>query len=185
MIVELQPLGSKLMALLRIKLGGRLARLRIFLPRDVPLEIDGSLNRCFAVMELGGLSLSTTRFDVKEGALKVSFAEPLTTPMEKLSIFVDRGSLSVVGLGNANPRKSRFVQHLGAVDLDLRGAWYRDAEVRLVGGAAGGSLWLPDNVTVRGIDEHRGIHTVGDPEVPLPTLDVSISETMGRFVVLD
>jgi hypothetical protein len=185
MTVELRPLGSKLMALLRVKVGGRPAMLRIGLPRDVPLEIDGRLVRSFAAMELGGLSLASTELKVDDGGVKVSFAEPLPAPMELLSIQGNRGSQSVVGLGNASPRKTVFFQHVGAVDLDLRGAWSRDAEIRVIGGVAGGSLWLPDNVTVRGLGERYAIRVAEDSELSLPTLRLSVSENMGRFVVMD
>lgn len=58
--VQLRPTGSELMALLRAKLGGRPAMLRIALPRDVRLEIGGRLVRTFAAMELGGLSVAAT-----------------------------------------------------------------------------------------------------------------------------
>ena len=183
--VELRPLGSKLMALLRAKVGGRLAMLRIALPRDVPLEIEGSVDRGLAVMELGGLYLTSTRLEVEDGSVKLSFAEPLPTPMDKLRIIGNRGSLSVAGLGNASPRESVLLQHIGAVDLDLRGAWSRDAKVRVIAGAAGGSLWLPDNVNVTGLDERRGIRVEEDRELPQPTLDLSITEHMGRFVVME
>ena len=159
--------------------------LRIALPRDVPLEVEGRLVRSFGALEFGGLTIRSADLNVKEGGLKVSFLEPLPKPMESLRILGDRGSMSIVGLGNASPRKTRLVQHIGAVDLDLRGNWTRDAEVTLIGGFAGGSLWLPSNVRVRGIDEHRGIRLEQDPEVPLPTLDLSISENMGRFIVMN
>ena len=71
------------------------------------------------------------------------------------------------------------------MDLDLRGEWSRDAEVRLIGGAAGGSLWLPSDVTIRGLDENRGVLLEETPELSRPTLELSISETVGRFIVMD
>ncbi len=185
MSVTLRPAGSTLMALLRVKVGGRPAKLRVALPRDVPLEIEGRLDRAFATMELGGLTLRSTKLKVRDGAVKVSFIEPLVAPMERLAISGNRGSLSVVGLGNASPRETWLLQHLGAVDLDLRGEWSRDAKVRLIGGAAGGSLWLPSDVTIRGLDENRGVLLEETPELSRPTLELSISETVGRFIVMD
>lgn len=183
--VQLRPTGSELMALLRAKLGGRPAMLRIALPRGVRLEIGGRLVRTFAAMELGGLSVAATDLDVEQGGIKLSFLEPLAEPMESLRIIGDKGSLSVVGLGNASPREVVLQQHLGTVDLDLRGAWSRDANVRLIGGAAGGSLWLPQDVRITGIDGLRGYRSDVDPELPGPTLNLSITEKMGRFVVIE
>lgn len=183
--VELRPLGSQLMALLRAKLGGQPAMLRVGLPRDVALTVDGHVVRSFALMELGGLHLTSANLEVEEGGVKLSFVEPLPEPMERLSIRGSRGSLSVAGLGNASPRTTRLQQHIGAVDVDLRGAWVRDGRVSVTGGVAGGSLWLPDNVRVVGL-EGRIDRSGGEAsELPRPTLELSVSEHIGRFVVMD
>jgi hypothetical protein len=183
--VELRPTGSKMIALLRSKLGGRPPMLRIGLPPGVGLEIVGRLERTFAAMELGGLPVQAIDLDVEEGGVKVSFGEPLTAPMEEMRIIVNRGALSIAGLGNASPRETVFLQHLGAVDLDLRGAWVRDADLRLISAAAGGSVWLPDNVRVVGIDDNRGLRLLDEPELERPTLNVSLEEKVGRVVVMD
>jgi hypothetical protein len=159
--------------------------LHVELPRDLPLSIEGSLERSFAAMELGGLSLVSARLQVADGGIKVSFIEPLPAPMERLSIAGNRGSLSVVGLGNASPREARLLQHIGAMDLDLRGEWRADAEVRVIGGVAGGSLWLPDNVRILGLEDRDGLALGDDSETSLPTLELSISEHMGRVIVMD
>lgn len=183
--VSLRPIGSKLMALMRAKLGGRPAKLRVSVPRDVALEIDGELIRSFAAIELGGMAVSRTRFDVKEGGVKVSFSEPLVRPMERFSITGDMGSISVSGLGNASPRETRLVQHLGALDIDLRGAWANDASVRILGAAAGGSLWLPDNASVVGLDTRHGVRLEETGELARPRLDLEVTEHAGRLVVMD
>ena len=183
--IELHPRGSTLMALLRAKVGGRPAMLRIAVPRDVPLEIEGGLDQSYVVMELGGLSLASTSLEVEDGGIKLSFAEPLPAPMETLRIIGNRGSLSIVGLGNASPRESVLYQHLGAVDLDLRGAWARDAQVRVIGGAAGGSLWLPDNVNITGLDDRGGFRVEQDPELPRSTVQLSVTEHLGRFIIME
>jgi hypothetical protein len=101
-------------------------------PRDVPVEIEGKMDRGFAAMELGGLAVSSARLDVSDGAVKVAFSEPLPEPMD-----------------------------------------------------AGGSVWLPDHVNVMGIDGRRGLVIAEDPELPVPTLDLTLEEHVGRFVVID
>ena len=183
--VVLQPLGSNALALLRVKLGGRPPILHISLPRDVPLELEGRLARSFAAMELGGLLLGSTELDVRDGAVKVSFVEPLAAPMDTLSIRGSKGSLSVAGLGNASPRIARFEQRVGAVDLDLRGAWVRDADIVVEGSVAGGSVWLPSNGAIEGLDARQGFVLDSSRELARPTLSISISERLGRFVVME
>ncbi len=183
--VALQPLGSNALALLRVKLGGRPPILHIGLPREVPLELQGRLARSFAAMELGGLSLGSAELDVRDGGVKVSFVEPLAAPMDTLSIHGYKGSLSVAGLGNASPRSARFEQRVGAVDLDLRGAWVRDADIVVEGRVAGGSVWLPSDVAIEGLDARQGFVLNSPPELSRPTLSISISERLGRFVVME
>lgn len=183
--VDLRPRGSNLMALLRLKLGGDPPRLRIEVPRDVRLDIDGRLQRSYAALELGGLSLVSSRLEVEDGGVKLSFVRPLVEPMERLTLSGRRSSISVTGVGNASPRQTRVLQHIGAVDLDLRGSWKGDASVWVLGGAAGGTLWLPDNVRVVGVDDPRIVRSRGNPEVALPTVQLTIDEHLGRFVVME
>ncbi len=182
--VVLQPLGSNALALLRVKLGGRPPILHIGLPRDVPLELEGRIARSFAAMELGGLSLGSAELDVREGGVKVSFVEPLAASMDTLSIRGSKGWLSVAGLGNASPRIARFEQRVGAVDLDLRGAWVRDADIVVEGSVAGGSVWLPSDVAIEGLETREGFVLDSSQELARPTLSISISERLGRFVVM-
>jgi len=39
---------------------------------------------------------------------------------------------------------------------------------------------LPDNARIVGLDDNRGIRADPDPELPQPTLNLSISEHRGR-----
>jgi hypothetical protein len=184
--VGMHPIGSASMALLRLKLGGPESRLRISLPRGMRLQLDGRILRCFVAMELGGLGLDTAKLDIEEGAVILSFDEPLTGPMESLVVQGKKGSLAIRNIGNASPREARLEQRFGAVDLDLRGAWANDSHVTVNGNFAGGSLWLSRNVTIEGLQQgQRGFESSADPELPRPTLTLSVSLGVGRFVIVD
>ena len=83
--------------------------------------------------------------------------------------------LEVPGLGNASPRSALFDQSFGPMDLDFRGAWARDASIRIQGRISGGTVWLPDNVTIEGIDRGRAPAPWSQPEIPFPTLRLDVS----------
>lgn len=184
--VRFVPAQSRAMALLRVKLGASLPRLRLTLPKDVALILEGTVDGGFAAMELGGLRIESTELHVSGGAASISFGEPLARPMDRFTLIGDKGSLEVTGLGNASPREALLEQRFGELDLDLRGAWLRDANIRIDAKLAGGSLWLPDDVVVEGIDprEMLPLAPVAE-ELPSPRLRLSITERGGRMVIVN
>jgi hypothetical protein len=182
--VEFAPNGWRNLALLRVKLGAAPPELRLLLPRDVPLVLEGLIDRSHAAVELEGLHLRAVDLEVEGGALDVSVWEPLPVPMERLVLRGHTGMVKVARVGNASPGHVEIAQHMGAIDLDLRGAWLRDADVRIEGHVAGGSIRLPRNVTIEGLDVvPRGPGR--DAEVPSPTLRLSLSSRVGDMVVIE
>jgi hypothetical protein len=183
-LIRFAPRGSSMMALLRMKLGGELPKLRLTLPRDVRLVLDGGLRGGIGALELGSLSVESTELRVDGGAVNLSFAEPLAEPMESLTLIGDKGSIEVTGLGNASPRSTRIQQHLGEIDLDLRGGWTRDADLRIGAYFAGGSVWLPEGVTIQGLEDR--FETATEPsELPRPVLHFKLERHGGRLVVVE
>ena len=57
--------------------------------------------------------------------------------------------------------------------------------MRLIGGGAGGSVWLPDDINVTGLGDRRGLVVTDEGELPVPTVTLSLEEHVGRFVVID
>lgn len=182
--IDFRPIGSSAIAILAVKLGGRPPTLRIAIPRGVPVELDGRVRGAFAALELGGLRVNDIDLDVESGAVALSFVEPLAAPMKSLQIFGDRGSVEVTGLGNASPQSVQLGQHLGELDIDLRGAWVRDSDIRLDVWAAGGTVWLPRNVVVEGLPG-RAPKEMSEEEIPAPRLRMDVGEHLGRLVIVD
>ena len=175
--LKFEPVGSKTMSLLRMKLGGLPSRLRISLPRDVHIQLEGEIRRGYGTFELGGMSVENLKLRVDGGAAAISVVEPTNLPMESFYMYGDKGSLRVSGLGNADPRIVEIEQHFGELDLDLRGAWRRDVNVHARVYFGAGRLWLPDNVNVNGADPAT--------EVPLPIMNLEIVEKNGRLLLID
>jgi len=184
--VRFGPAHSSLMALFRVKLGAEPPTVRLTLPPDVLLQVTGEVDGSFAALELGGLWLDEVDLEVDGGAIAVSLLEPLRAPMSSISLVGDKGSVKVVGLGNASPAEAFFEQHLGEIDLDLRGAWVRDAVIDVRAYLAGGSVWLPSDLPVEGLEGR--LFRPGSPtadEVPKPRLRMSVTEHGGRVVFVD
>jgi hypothetical protein len=180
------PIGSKTMALFRMKLGSAPPKLRLAPPRDVRLVLDGLVDRSFAAMELGGMRIESTEIDVSGGAASLSFLEPLVEPMEHLSLIGNKGSVEVTSLGNASPRTTVLRQRLGELDVDLRGAWRRDAEVRIETRLAGGAVWLPQDVDVEGLERRLSSPRPAEVrEIPVPTLQLSVEGDRGTLIFVE
>jgi hypothetical protein len=184
--LHFRPARSYWMSVLRMKLGDEPPTVRLTLPRDVPLRVTGEADTTFAALELGGLWLDDVDLEVDGGALDVSVLEPLRAPMKSVSLVGDKGSVKVVGLGNASPETALFQQHLGELDLDLRGPWSRDADIRVKAFLAGGSVWLPGDLPVEGLDGRLFRPTAPTPdEIAGPRLRLSVTEHGGRLVFVD
>jgi len=182
--IELAPSGSTMMALLRAKLGGPLPTLHIGIPTDVSLEIVGEGLRSISMIELGGTAVESVDMNVTEGALKISAQTPLQRPMDSIELTGSKAAITTIGLGNASPRRTRITQNFGPLDLDLRGAWVGDARIDIIGTVGGGSVWLPNDVNLLGI-EGPGI---GPPEtrseLTVPTLNFNVDQRVGRIILI-
>jgi hypothetical protein len=157
---------------------GSTARIDVFLPAEVPLDLILNMQEGGAVIRLGGLWLRTADIELESGGIDLSVDEPLREPMKSLSISTARGGALLNRLGNASPRSLEVSYRMGNIDMDLGGKWLADAEVAISGGTGGGVVHLPSGVNFEGL-EGRGIEAPGTPEPKLPTLRFSVSTGVG------
>ena len=179
--VTFAPVGSKTLALLRVKPGLQPPQLRLLVPRGVPLLFEGTLDTGHAAIELAGLHVRGVDLDVRGGALDISIWDPLPMPMERLVVRGRKGFVKISRIGNASPRHVDIEQRLGAIDLDLRGAWLRDADVRVDARMGGGMVRLPRDVVIEGLGPrpHERL------ELHAPTLRMSLTARTGDMIVID
>ena len=184
--ISLLPIGSPGWELFRVKLGARPPWVRITLPRDVPIDLEGEFVKGFVAMELGGLWIRTVDLEVSDGAAELSFYEPLREPMDRIEVRASTGALEISSLGNASPASASITQRLGALGLDLRGAWLRDAEIHIQGGrASGGSIWLPSNTRIEGLETAGPFTAPGPvPEIEPPTLRFDMPGPQRNLIVI-
>jgi len=157
---------------------GSTARIHVFLPADVPIDLVLDMKEGGGVLRLGRLWLRTAEIDLESGAFDLDVDEPLREPMESLSIRTANGGCLLNHLGNASPRRLDVSYRKGHIDMDLGGRWLADAEINISGGMGGGVVHLPSGVIMEGLDL-GAIKAPTAPELKPPTLRFSVSTGMG------
>ncbi len=176
-ISGLQSLFRQLMG------GGHSPKIDIYLPADMPIELQVRVREGGFEAELGGLWITSADFRYNKGGFSLNFDEPLREPMERLTFRGSMGGFEATRLGNASPKFLDVVCRMGGADIDLRGPWSRDADIRLNVTMGGMSVRVPDDVQVQGIEGAPRALKAGDAEVPLPVLRFSVKEKMGEIEI--
>lgn len=157
----------------------------IKLPKDVPLDLDVTTDMGGVQAELGGLWLRTASFHFDKAGFELNVSEPLREPMESLTIGGSMGGVEAVGLGNASPQRLDLDCRMGGVELDLRGEWRNDSDVRVDVDMGGVAVIVPRDVDVTGAEvQGASLLRVEEPEVPLPVLRLDLSFERGEVEVI-
>ena len=169
----------------------------IELPTGVELTLDASLGAAESTLELGGLRLSA--FDLKTGASRttINFASRTTGACRTASVTSGAGELTVNSAGNSGCRSWRLEGGVGAVHLDLGGAWPADARVTLNMALGGVTLSVPRDLGLRvrvsgflsgfdakGFSKAGKTHTSNNYAAAARKLDVEVSSAMGGVTVV-
>ena len=161
-------------------LGGSKPRVKVFLPSDVPYDLELDIMQGGAEVELGGLWLTNVDLHFLQGGGAVEFGEPLQRPAESVAIEFSQGGGAIEGVGNASPSTLDVSFSMGGGYIDLRGPWQQDAEITIDQSMGGVSVDLPSNVVLRGIGRY-------DTEKPaevgeeVPVLRFSTSSHYGEL----
>jgi hypothetical protein len=99
------------------------AKVTVYLPAEVPIDLvlEGRRGGCDA--DLGGLWLRTGDIRFHQGGIELEFSSPLREPMESLRLQARMGGIAAKRVGNASPRALDIDCAMGGGDFDLRGAW--------------------------------------------------------------
>jgi hypothetical protein len=151
---------------------------RIFLPKQVPIDLELHLREGGLDARLGGLDLRSAEIDVAKGGFDLRFDEPVRIPMESLVLRGEMGGFALASLGNASPRRLAIDCRMGGMEADLRGTWVQDSEITIATQMAGGRVRLPRDVVVRGVPTSHVVLPEREG-AKLPVLTVSVSAVMG------
>lgn len=182
--LEFERTGHIVMTFLKGLIGGTNSEIDIYLPPDVPLDLELWVKQGEARVELGGLWLTETEFEFSQGGFVLEIDEPLREPMEKLVIRGSMGGFVASGLGNASPRRLEVDFNMGGMQLDLRGEWVVDSEITIRMKQGGGRLQLPRDVEIVGLQTTR-TDLREQAELPRPTLTFSVTNDRGELEIVE
>ncbi len=174
---------SGLQALMQAILGGDTETwVHVHVPPDVPIDLVIQAAEGGLEAELGGLWITQAEIRFEKGGFSLSVDEPLRAPMQSLAIHGRMGGFEAVKLGNASPRSLVVDCKMGGADVDLRGNWLGDCDVRLALSMGGMSVTVPREVDVQGLADSGIRLRPANPEVPgsPPMLYFSVSQKMGE-----
>ncbi len=182
--LEFERTGHIVMSMLKGFLGGTSSRVDVFLPRDVPLELELWVKQGQVKVQLGGLWLTAVEAEFQQGGFELEFDEPLHEPLGRLVLHGSMGGFVASGLGNASPRRLEVDFSMGGMQLDLRGPWVADSEITIRTTQGGGVIRLPRDVEIVGLETSRTAIR-GDAELPRPTLTFSVSNDRGELEIIE
>ena len=169
---------------LRGLFGGSYPRMRVSLPPDVPLILEGKFSKGATTVDLGGLWLIHADLRQEKGGFYVRVDTPTREPVETLKLHARQGGFTATNLGNASPRVLDINTGMGGSTVNLRGQWLRDADVRFHNLMGGSNLILPRNVRLEGVDPPNPVPPwPRDDELPPPTLRITITKTLAGIDV--
>jgi hypothetical protein len=171
--VNFESSGSSSIIGILKRVFGTQPRVTVLLPPDVPIELDLDIHQGGGVVELGGLWLTSATVKSMQGGGAFLISEPLREPMETLDVEWSMGGGALVGVANASPRRFDFRSSMGGGEVDLRGTWLRDADIRMEFEMGGGAVRLPEGAIIRGLDGF-GIEAPGSVELPKPVLTFEV-----------
>ena len=158
------------------------ARVTVYLPPEVPLDLDLQARRGGCTADLGGLWLRQADLDLMQGGLELEFSSPLREAMESLVLRSRMGGVEAARVGNASPRRLDVDCAMGGGDIDLRGAWRGDCDARAAVRMGGISLTVPPGMRVEG-DRASSPELSRPAEVPAPVLRLTATQKMGEVEV--
>lgn len=122
---------------------------RVSLSREYPLTLDMSIGACDAEIDLGGLQLEELSMEVGAASAEITFSEPNPIEMEELRFEAGASSLTATDIGNANFRFCTFEGGAGSFDLDFRGEYTGESEIRIEIGMGSADIILPKGIPCR------------------------------------
>lgn len=163
--------------------GGTKAKVTVYLPPEVPIDLVLRAERGGCEADLGGLWLRTGDLQFRQGGIDVTFSSPLHEPMASLRLNARMGGVAADRIGNASPRVLDVDCGMGGADVDLRGLWRGDCDAHVAIRMGGMSLRVPDGMRVETEGMPAPELAAGRSEVPGPLLRLKVEQSMGKVEV--
>ena len=161
--------------------GGSETSVHIYLPPDLPFELNILVNQGGLEGDVGGLWLTDVDLRIQQGGIAFEVSEPLREPLATFSLRGRMGGGELINLGNASPRVMDINFNMGGVVLDLSGEWFNDCDANLAVKMGGMEVVVPRNLEYDQAAEANTTLIHNDKEVPSPTLRVTQKASMGEI----
>lgn len=156
---------------------------KIYLPRDVPIELGLIIQEGGAEADLGGLWLVDAEILFQKGGFALDVSEPLREPVRRLKIHGSMGGFEAVRLGNASPAELDVRCRMGGADIDLNGQWRCDSDIELNVRMGGMAVMAPRDALVFGVPTIREPSLARQEEVARTRLTFHLQQSMGEIDV--
>lgn len=163
---------------------GKSARVHVYLPPDVPVELVLSVSQGGVVVDLGGLWLTSADIQFRQGGGELDFSKPLKNPMSNLRIKCSMGGGSFENLGNASPEALNISSSMGGAEVDFNGTWLNDCDATLSTKMGAIAVIIPKDLkVVSDTDEGGGLGS-GTPEIQEPVLRLHTKAKWGEIEII-
>jgi hypothetical protein len=171
-------------SVISIWLGKRSPEVRVEIPADLPIDLVARMEGGHLAIDLAGMAVRSAKVDLDRGVLGLTASDPLDSPMERLDVKGRVGTMQLLAIGNASPKRLEIRHGIGAALVNLDGRWRSDAEVGFQVAFGKGELQLPTGVRIEGIDKAFPQMPAED-ELPPPTLRISTHFDIGDIRITD
>lgn len=163
-------------------------RIKIYLPPDIPMSIEGRVRMGESKLDLTGLAITGVDLSLEMGEHDLIFDEPNPLGMEELRVYISKGEFNLKRLGNAGFRTASIQGSMGEANIDLTGTYRADALVHTRFRMGEMTITVPEDIHV---DVQPGMVFLGERNVRVdqsgdipegaPTLEVRSSLSMGEL----
>lgn len=136
-------------------------RLTIYIPPDIPIDLNLRMDSGESRVELGGLTLTDLDVDLSKGDFKLSFDEPLTAPLPRMAVAMQMGDGRISGLGNARAGDIAVDTGMGGFRVSLTGDWVANSDSKIKIDHSMGDLTLTIPVEVHIADDSSNMVIFG------------------------
>jgi hypothetical protein len=163
---------------------GPSAKISVYLPPEVPIELVANVAQGGMEGDLGGLWLTSAMLDLRQGGFVLDVSEPLKEPMDYLKLKSSMGGMEVDGLGNASPRKLDVFCKMGGGQVNFDGVWRNDCDANLSISMGGMAVIIPRGLKVERTGSEAGDLVDSSAEVSEPVMKIRTSARYGEIDIV-
>jgi len=166
----------------------------IEIPEDLPIDLDLRISKGDSESEIGGLTLTGLKADLRMGEHDITVSRPINGHIERAEFSHRMGEVGLAGLGNLKAREFSIRGGMGELEADFDGEWaagfttrvdvlFSMGECRI--GVPESVRVSPDSTYTMFLGDVRDLMNGAGPHDPnAPTIEIHAAAKMGEFRVV-